>query len=67
MGNKFTLKPDNNADLAFLRNTVGPSAINNSNLLNTHSDTKKIDTSLRQTMNVTSNVKDLFKSSNPQN
>ena len=68
MNKNNTLKVDNsnNADLAFLRNTVGPSRNTNASdlLSTTGSDMKKVDVSLRQTMNITTNnVKDLlFKS-----
>ncbi len=62
---KQPTKQDNNSDLAFLRNTVGPTAISNQNLLGVQNESKKLDASLRQTMNVTSNVKDYIKIQSP--
>ncbi len=62
---KPSIKQDNNSDLAFLRNTVGPSAISNQNLLGVQNESKKLDASLRQTMNISSNVKDFIKIQSP--
>lgn len=48
--------------MAFLRNTVGPiSSINLDNNYLKVNDSKKVDVSLRQTMNVTSDLRERIK------
>lgn len=59
---RSSLKNEPNSDLAFLRNTVGPiSSLNQNNNFLKLNDNKKVDVSLRQTMNVTSDLRERIK------
>lgn len=62
---KQSVRNDSNSDLAFLRNTVGPSAISSPYVFDSKSESKKTESSLRQTMNISSNVKDFVKIQTP--
>lgn len=59
---RSSLKNEGNSDLAFLRNTVGPiSTLHTENNYLKVNDQKKADISLRQTMNVTSDLRERIK------
>ncbi len=58
---KPSVRNDSNSDLAFLRNTVGTSVISDQLLFEGKGESKKLDSSLRQTMNISSNVKEFVK------